>query len=362
MCADPLPWLLASAEPAARWVALTQLLDLPPDHADVRRARRDVVADLATASLVARLPDWTEDQHLSGHATPTFGPHLLGLLADMGVAAGDFPQVDRLLDTMTDHQEASGRFPSYGVAASGQAPVWGALLCDSHAVLDVLVRFGRHDDPRVRAGLERMAADAVDTTQGRAWPCLPHSVSGWRGPGRREDTCPMVTLQALRTFSRLPPALRPDDVAPIARVLLRCWRERGSEKPYQFGHGKQFKTVKWPPSWYGAYAVVDTIGRYPEVWHGPGTEAEARALAELTACLLAYNVSGDGTVTPRSTYRGFEGHSFGQKRHPSPFATALLLAAAHRVDDLAADIRAVEVRALTSSRGGSGTALPPPDG
>lgn len=263
MCADPLPWLLASAEPAARWVALTQLLDLPPDHADVRRARRDVVADLATASLVARLPDWTEDQHLSGHATPTFGPHLLGLLADMGVAAGDFPQVDRLLDTMTDHQEASGRFPSYGVAASGQAPVWGALLCDSHAVLDVLVRFGRHDDPRVRAGLERMAADAVDTTQGRAWPCLPHSVSGWRGPGRREDACPMVTLQALRTFSRLPSALRPDDVAPIARVLLRCWRERGSEKPYQFGHGKQFKTVKWPPSWYGAYAVVDTIGRYP---------------------------------------------------------------------------------------------------
>jgi hypothetical protein len=361
MSADPLPWLLASPEPAARWVALTGLLDLPPDDVDVRRAHRDVVAAPSTASLVERLPDWTRDQRLSSHASPAFAPHLLGLLADMGVQAGDFARVDHLLDTMAAHQEPTGRFPSYGVAAPGEEPVWGALLCDSHDVLDALVRFGRDDDPRVRAGLDRMAADATQTTQGRAWPCLPHSVSGWRGPGRREDACPMVTLQALRAFSRLPAGRRPTDLTASARVLLRCWRERASQKPYQFGHGRQFKTVKWPPTWYGVYAVVDTIGRYPEAWSGPGTEADARAVAELTACLLAYNVSSDGTVTPRSTYRGFEDQSFGQKRHPSPFATALLHAAAHRVDGLAADIRTVDVRALTSSRGGTGTAVPPPD-
>ena len=357
VAADPLPWLLASTEPAARWIALTRLLDRPPDAPEVHRVREDVVAAPRTRSLVALLPDWTTDAHLSGHDRPTFAPHLLNLLADMGVSGGDFAEVDRLLDTMLDHQEAGGRFPSFGAPARDEAPAWAALLCDSHPVLEVLVRFGRADDERVRRGLERMAADLTDTAQGRAWPCLPHPVTGWRGPGRRDSFCPMVTLQALRVFSWLPPGQWPEDLLESARVVLRAWRERGTEKPYQFGHGVQFKTVKWPPTWYGAYGVVDTIGRFPEVWQD--SAKDARALAEVTACLVAYNVSRDGTVTPRSTYWGFDAQSFGQKRRPSPFATALLLAAVRRVEDLAGEVLDVDVRALDSSKGGSGVPVPP---
>lgn len=243
---DPVPWLLDSAEPAAGWVALTGLLDRAPDESAVQQAHREVAADSGTRELVGRLPDWAAGDKLSGHNSPAFAPNLLILLADMGVGAGDFHEVDRLLDAMLVHQEESGRFPSYGAMRASEAPVWGALLCDSHAVLGVLVRFGREDDDRVKAGLERMAADITDTAQGRAWPCLPHSTTGWRGPGRQGDFCPMVTLQALRTFARLAPSLRPDGLLDTARVALRAWRVRGTEKPYQFGHGLQFKSVKWP--------------------------------------------------------------------------------------------------------------------
>ena len=359
---DPVGWLLEAGEPAARWVTLTALLDREPGDPAVQAARRDMLADPATAGLVARLPDWTAGDRLSGHNSPSFAPNLLNLLADMGVAAGDFDEIERLLDAMLAHQEQSGRFPSYGAIRGTEHPVWGALLCDSHAVLEVLVRFGRGQDPRVKAGLERMAADITGTAQGPAWPCLPHSASGWRGPGRKNDFCPMVTLQALRTFARLPPPLQPGGLSAVARVSLRAWRVRGEEKPYMFGHGKQFKTVKWPPTWYGAYTMLDTLGRYPTLWRtGDRDPADLRALAELAACLVAYNVSADGTVTPRSAYRGFENWSFGQKKRPSPLATALLLAVLHRIDDLAPAAAAVEVRALTSSKGGRGSAVPPPD-
>ncbi|HET6533620.1 MAG TPA: hypothetical protein VFH03_23780 [Actinoplanes sp.] len=51
--------------------------------------------------------------------------------------------------------------------------------------------------------------------------------------------------------------------------------------------------------------------------------------------------------------------SFGQKKAPSGFATARLLAVLHRVDDLAGDAAAVDVTALGSSKGGAGTARPP---
>ncbi len=359
---DPVRWLLDAGEPAARWVTLTAVLGRDASDPAVQAAHRDVIADPATRELVTRLPDWSAGERLSGHSSPAFAPNILNLLADMGIQAGDFRQIERLLDAMLAHQEPSGRFPSYAPVRGGEQPVWGALLCDSHPVLEVLVRFGRAQDTRVRAGLERMAADITGTAQGHAWPCLPHSASGWRGPGRKDDFCPMVTLQALRTFARLPPGRQPGGLLDAARVALRAWRARATEKPYMFGHGRQFKTAKWPPTWYDAYAMLDTLGRYPRLWRDPHADpADARALAELAACLIAYNVSADGTVTPRSTYRGFEKWSFGQKKHPSPFATALLLAVLHRISDLAPAAAEVDVRALPSSKGGTGLAVPPPD-
>jgi hypothetical protein len=74
---------------------------------------------------------------------------------------------------------------------------------------------------------------------------------------------------------------------------------------------------------------------------------------------VPYNVSPEGTVMPRSTYRGFETFSFGQKKRPSPLATALVLAVLRRLDDLATAAAAVDVAALASSKGGRGTAVPP---
>ncbi|MEW6060134.1 MAG: hypothetical protein AB1551_08375 [Actinomycetota bacterium] len=357
---DPRSLLLKSGEPAARWVTLTKLLGRPEGDPEVLQAHEEVLADAGTRSLIDRIPDWEVDTKLSGHNAPGFAPNLLNLLADMGLRAGDDPAVERLLDQMLEHQDADGRFASYGTSRATPEPIWGALLCDAHAVTEVLVRFGRWDDPRTSAALERMEIDLARTDQGRAWPCVPGSGTGFRGPGRKTDFCPQVTLEALRTFARLPARRRPRGLLDVARTSLRAWRVRGEEKPYVFGHGVQFKTVKWPTSWYDVHMVLDTLSRFPGLWRGPRSRPEdRRALAELAACMVAYNVGPDGRVTPRSCYRGFEGFSFGQKKVPSAFATARLAAVLRRLDDLAPEIRAVDVRKLTSSKGGSGTAVPP---
>jgi len=358
--ADPLPWLLASAEPAARWVALVELLDRPPGDHEVRAAHEAVLADEGTRELLARLPDWERPQLISGHDAPAFAPNLLHLLADMGVAEVDDARIRRLLDTMLEHADDEGRFATLGTLRGKGEPRWGALLCDTHAMADVLVRLGRGADPRVQRALARAAGDLVDTAQGRAWPCRPDDATGFRGPGRKADFCPLVSLEALRAFSRLAEAERPARLIDVARVSLRAWRERGSEKPYLFGHGLEFKTVKWPPTWYGAYLVLDVLGRYPALWRGAAARPEdRRALAELAACLVAYNVSADGVVIARSARQGFGSFSFGQKKLPSAWATARLGVVLRRLDDLAADVAAVDVGALGSSRGGSGTAVPP---
>jgi hypothetical protein len=358
---DPRSWILASEEPAARWVLLTGILDVPAADKHVVEAHAAVLTDPGTMDLIDRLPDWEVGDHLSGHDSPRFAPNLLNLLADMGVRTGDSSRVDRVLAQMLAHQDTDGRFPSSASVRADEPPVWGSLLCERHAIIEVLIRYGYAHDARVRAGLDRMTGDLIDTAQGSAWPCRPDPALGFRGPGRRGDFCPQVTLEALRAFGRLPESDRPPVLLDVARVTLGGWRRRGTEKPYMFGHGKTFKTVKWPSTWYGAYALLDALGRYPALWQGTRADpGDRRAMAELVACLIAYNAGTDGRVVPRSTYRGFEAFSFGQKKHPSAVATAPLLSVLHRLDDLTADAHAVDVTAIASSKGGSGRAVPPP--
>lgn len=365
--ADLLPdaraWIAAAPDPGARWLLLTAVLDRPDDDSEVRAARAQMLAHPDTADLLARLAPWDAGAPLGGHNSPAFAPNLLGLLADRGLRAGDDPRVEAVLDSMLEHTDDEGRFSSFAGRHVDDPPVWGTLPCDNHAIAETLVRFGRGDDPRVGGALRRMAADLTDTAQGRAWGCRADPVTGFRGPGRRGDMCPQVTIEALRVLARVPGPerpLAPDDVTAVARVALGAWRSRGTAKPYMFGHGITFKAGKWPATWYSALTVLDAVGRWPALWRGPDADdGDRQALAELAACLVAYTTDDDGRVTPRSVFRGFAQHSFGRKDGPSPFATAVTLAVLHRLDDLAPDAAAVDVLALGSSKGGAGTARPP---
>ena len=86
---------------------------------------------------------------------------------------------------------------------------------------------------------------------------------------------------------------------------------------------------------------------------------DRRRAAELVACLIAYTVDAQGHVRPQSTFRGFEEHSFGQKKRASLFATAKVLSVLAPFTDLAGDVADVDVLTLTSSKGGTGTAVGP---
>lgn len=372
--ADPRPWLLEEeGEPAARWVALAELGDRAADDADLAAAHDAVLADPGTQALLDRLVPWEQEVPTSGHDKPDFRPNLLNLLADMGVRAEDDARLEAMLDSMVEHQDADDRFQSFGRWRGADEPVWGALFCDAHAIADVLARFGRTDDPRLARAFKRMAEDLAETDMGVAWLCRTDPAVGFRGPGRKLECCPQATLEALRAFSHLPADRRPGELRDAAHTVLEVWRHRGERKPFMFGHGRNFKRAKWPVTWYGAFEVTDVLGRFPEVWNArpaadrhrasatdsDETDEDRRSLAESAACLVAYNVDEDGRVTPRSTFRGFESYSFGQKKEPSAFATARVAVVLRRLEDLVDDIEAVDVLTLPSSKGGTGVVVAP---
>ncbi len=354
----PRPWLLASDDPAARWIALVELSDVPPDDPDAHATHVAVLDDPDTQALLDRLVPWEEEVVLGGHDKPEFRPNLLNLLADMGVGEDDDERIAAMLDAMLEHQDAEDRFQAYARWRKMDAPVWGSLFCDAHAIAETLARFRRASDPRVVRAFERMLEDLAGTDMGRAWPCRLDPAVGFRGPGRKNEPCPQATLEALRGFSYLPDSVRPPEVLDVAHTSLGIWRMRGERKPFMFGHGRNFKRAKWPVTWYGAFEVVDTLGRYPELWRD-GDAEDCRSLAEIAACLIAYNVGEDGRVTPKSAFMGFKQYSFGQKKASCAFATARLAVVLRRLDELADDIEAVDVLSLGGSKGGSGTTVPP---
>jgi hypothetical protein len=342
-----------SDEPFARWVAARTLDDRPADDDVARSAHRATLADPAVRGVLDRVGSWSDP--VRSHASPSFAPNLLTLLADLGISGADgLPGVDELLDAMLEHRTEDGRFESFATFMRQPEPAWSSLACDHYAICDVLVRFGRGDDPRVRRGLDVIVGDLTETSLGGGCRCRPHSRTGGRGPGRADDPCPQVTAEALRVLARSG-STRRTDASPrlrdAARALLALWRQRGSTRPYMFGHGAHFKAVKWPAIWYSSLTLLDALAGYRDVWSGPdAAEDDRQAAAEIVACLAAYNCGADGRVTPRSVYRGFSDFSFGQKRSPSPVATAWVCAALRRFDAVAAEAADVDVTRLTTSR------------
>lgn len=333
---DPLPELLCSPEPAARWLLRARFFRHPCDDTALQGDHRAVLQDQNTQELIARLPDWESPARIGGHDSPAFTPNLLSLLHDMGVGPADEPRIAESLQKMLLHRDPEGRFCTLAGWRGMAEPRWGALLCDTHAITEALARGSHVHDPRVSESFARMEHDLVETAQGRGWPCRPEPSTGFRGPGRKADACPQVALEALRALSYLPSQERPEWAIEAARLPLSCWRGRKERKPYMFGHGERFRRGKWPQTWYSALAVVDTLGRWPELWSSAQARPEDRqALVEILSGLVRSSVDPKtGLLTPASCYKGFEAWSFGQKKRPSHFATVKLLVALGRVPEL----------------------------
>ena len=293
-----LDWLLDSDEPWTRYRTLLDLLDRPEDDPDVRAARAAMLAHPRVQTLVAETATWGE-KPLKRHNDAGHPIYAFSTLADFGLRAGD-PGLAAGLEAVLAHQSPEGAFqtvvniPTH-FGGSGQDE-WSWMVCDAPTLLYALLAFGLGSDARMQRAVAHLAGLVDDN----GWRCRVDARLGkFRGPGRKDDPCPIANVYALKALSLVPELLDSPATRAGAEMLLGHWERQAERKIYLFGIGTDFRKLKYPFVWYDVLHVVDVLSRFPFVRDDP-------RFREMVAAITA-QADEEGRYTASSMYQRLEG-------------------------------------------------------
>ena len=329
---DLIHWLLESNEPWTHYRTLLDLLDRPEDDPEVRAARAEMLAHPQVQALITEATTWP-GYALKRHNDAGHPIYKFSTLADFGVRADD-PGVAAGIEAVLAHQSPEGAFQSLmnihkRFGGTGE-DTWVWMLCDAPTLLYALLAFGLGDDALcpepcpepvegpAKGRVQRAVDHLVGLVEDNGWRCKasPDLGDKFRGPGRKDDPCPIVNVYALKALSQVPELLDSPTTRRGAEMLLWHWEHQTERKIYLFGIGTDFRKLKYPFVWYDILHVVDVLSRFPFVY------ADTR-FQEMVETITA-QADENGRYTASSMYRAWKGWSFADKKNPSPWLTFLV--------------------------------------
>jgi hypothetical protein len=330
-------WLLKCAEPWTRYRTLRDLLHGPATDPQVITAKNDLVQHPKVQGMIASVTSWGE-LPLKRHNDAAHPIYKFSTLADFGLKYGGDPLLDEAIDNVLARQSTEGAFlsPIFIPKAFGgtNEDLWAWIICDTPTLLYALLSFGLGGDPRVHQAAEHL----INLVDENGWRCVCDPDLGkFRGPGRKDDPCPIANVYALKALSFVATDARQYDASidkelvhlatrKGIEMLLLHWEQQTERKLYLFGIGTDFRKLKYPFVWYNILHVVDVLSRFPEVHTDP------RFLEMVTT--ITQQADGRGSYTANSMYLAWKGWSFANKKEPSPWLTFLVLRILQRTGHL----------------------------
>jgi hypothetical protein len=173
---------------------------------------------------------------------------------------------------------------------------------------------GLENDPRVQRAVDHL----LSLVEEDGWRCVAAPELGkFRGPGRKDDPCPIANVYALKALSQLPELIDCPAAHTGTEMLLAHWERQAERKIYLFGIGSDFRKLKYPFVWYDILHVTEVLSRFPFVHADPRFHQMAETIAA--------QADEDGRYTAASMYQVWKGWSFADKKNPSPWLTFLVL-------------------------------------
>jgi hypothetical protein len=297
---DPLPWLLEPADPAVRYAALTELLDVPADDPEAAAARAAINSSRPVkAILEAQAPEgyWV----MPG---PGYTPKYRGtvwqviFLDQMGADPADARVRAGCEYVLAHTQTANGGFGCAGGFRATSLPNSSPLHCLHGNLLRAMLGFGYTGDERVQRAIEWQAR-AV-TGDGFA----DYTPSRTSGPGfgcgiNGGLPCAWGAVKALRALARVPAAARTAQVKKASRMgtaLLLSRDPAAADYPAAGGRVSPLWFKLGFPSGYVADAL-QVLEVLAELGHG-----RDRRLRPAVAWVLSKQ-DGQGRWKNQNSYR-----------------------------------------------------------
>jgi len=260
---------------------------------------------------------------LKRHNDASHPIYKLSTLADFGLRTDD-PGLAASIKAVMAHQSPEGAFQSLVNVAKAFGGTgedgWTWMLCDSPTLLYTLLAMGLDDDRRVQQAVNHLMGLANDN----GWRCVAAPELGkFRGPGRKDDPCPIADVFALKALAHVPALLDSPATRAGAEMLLQHWEHQSERKIYMFGIGTDFRKLKYPFVWYDILHVVDVLSCFPFVHTDPRFQ-------EMVETITA-QADEKGRYTASSMYKPWKGWSFADKKNPSPWLTFLVLRVQRRI-------------------------------
>jgi hypothetical protein len=204
---DALPWLLEPENPSARYLALTELLELPAGDAEVASARADIPGwGAARAILDAQWPEGYWMRPGVGYS-PRHKATVWQVIFLAALGAPRTEAIDRACAYVLDHSRLpDGRFSAHKTAK-------GAIACLNGNLLRAYSQLG-YKDPRLAESLEALA----DMVLRDRFCCRFNAPRPF--PERMADGLPCAwgAVKALGAFASVPEAQRSPAVVEALQV------------------------------------------------------------------------------------------------------------------------------------------------
>jgi hypothetical protein len=318
----PVEWLL-EGDPWIAYRTRVDLLGQPEMDGDVQSSRQLMLEDPKIRAVLHDLMGWP-GVVISSHKSANQPFHKLTFMADLGLRADD-PAMENIIPQILKHQSPEGPFQlpmniptQYGGSGKDQ---WAWALCDAPLVVYALIKFGLEKEPGVQSAPEYLMRLVRDN----GWPCAVSKELGkFRGPGCRDDPCPLANLAMLKVLS-VSTNWKDSQSSHIgAETLLSLWSESTKRHPYMFFMGTDFRKLKVPLVWYDLLHVLDVLSCFP--WLTQDTR-----LRDMVTVLKG-KADQQGCFTSESIWTFWKDWEFGQKREPSRWLTLLAWRIIRRVE------------------------------
>jgi hypothetical protein len=211
--ADPIDWLLEKSNPSVRYFTLIELLDRTQDDSEVKDARDDIMSIGTVPKILAVQKEggyWEKPRmfYTFKYKGTVWQLIILAELEADGKDERARKACEFIIENSQDHE--SGSFSVWPNVRAGGGRYSGVLPCLTGNIVWSLIRLGYLDDPRVKRGIDWIAAfQRYDDGEMQPLKGLPYDrLTSCFG----KHSCHMGVVKSLKALAEIPPEKRSNEV------------------------------------------------------------------------------------------------------------------------------------------------------